>query len=273
MAENNASGFVDFNQYYAANKDAEDALLQRALEAAQGNDAAAQKLLVKSKQQAIDGGVGELSQAGSYGDYLKAKQKASDAWRALQNTGSDPLRSAVREKLGAQRGLSGMADAASADLATREQNLGGWVSESYAGAQAEKARRAALAEKKAADEAKAKAENDKARADYNAALQKRAAAYWAAQDKDRALNFNPFRTHGQNNLWTPDAGWRSQQGNEQRGMKGDPSSDSYYTNAWGTTSDAQQLDQQLRNAGLTAEADKFSSNAEYRGGKRTSGGW
>lgn len=271
MADN-ASGFVDFNQFYAANKDAEDAALQQALAQAQQYEGEAQRQLVRSRTQAMDQGLSGISQAGSYTDYLAAKQKAQAAYQAAQNGGMDPRMAAVRQRLATEGDVAGRASSSASDLATREKNLGSWVEESYAGAQTEKAKREEYARKQQEAAAARAQENAKAQADYRAALQKRAQAYWQAEDKDRALNFSPFRTHGKSSLNNSTAGWKRRQWAEQEGYANDPNTDSYYANAWGTSSDAERLDQQLRAAGMNSEADAFSSNAEYEWGKRKSGG-
>lgn len=285
----NASGFTDYSTLLGLNAEDESKLLEQALQQARDADNAARGALRKSEREAgghyntdpnagpigqIVGDSGDITTTGSYTDYLDAKTKAAAAWAKLRNSTRDPFRQGVTTQ-GIQDEMGG-ADAA---IQAREDAAAGRVkttSDSYGRMRGEQAERERLA-KEAAD--KRAGDDAASKAAYIQSLKDKAAKYWAAQDKDRAINANPFRTHGQNTLYAEGVGpkyagqvWNPQT-NSMDTTPVDPSSDGYYTSGWGTTSDADLLTQQLNAAVATGEADKFNAPATYEGGKRTKGGW
>lgn len=133
MADN-ASGFVDFNEFSALTQDEERRLMEEAMGRAEEADTMARRNLTRASQQAVDTGAESLTQVGSYTDYLTAKRNARDAWARVGQSTGDPRLDAVREGMARSASMRG-SDSAD-ELAGREERLGARVGEAYSSRQA-----------------------------------------------------------------------------------------------------------------------------------------
>ena len=265
----NESGFVDFNAFRDLNSEAEQQRLNEAMAAAEAADTTARQKLVHSSidtQEHGDQTQGDITKAASYSDYLAAKEGAARQWAAIQsNLGSDPRMAGLHQVLNQTNHVDQAARDAGAETDRRQVNFSNDRATGYAQGKVQMDAYRAWVQKQK-DDAAARGEADKkSKSDFEHSLRDKAARYWAAQDKDRKLDWNPFRTHGSNNLYTDDVGPGT--------SPHDTTSDQYYLGGWGTQSDAQFLTQQMNANGLNKEADKFNAPATYEGGKRTKGGW
>jgi hypothetical protein len=102
----NASGFVDFNQFNELNADEEARMFEQAMAEAEAATEREKLALRKSieeargkfnmKEGAYEGSVGDISQVASYSDYLQSKRDAAAAWAKLNERSKDPLLASVQ---------------------------------------------------------------------------------------------------------------------------------------------------------------------------------
>ncbi len=216
----NSSGFVDFNQYADLNQSDEQRLMEEAMQRAEAADQKSKLALGHASQEAqgryvtqadIDADtragkaprgrvgaiVGEsqgLSQTASYGDYLKAKQDASNAWAQVNAKGADPRTNALRGQLSAQGGMGARAAAAEAERARREGMVSGNITSHAAGLAGQRGREsadtAAAAEAAKAQQAKESGWNAAYLNSLRNGAQGRAAA--GGTQRDYVGGFNPY---------------------------------------------------------------------------------
>lgn len=158
---------MDFNAWNDLAAASEDEVLQRQRSDFETQSQAATQALLRAQRDAEKTRQGEmrgagvatttLSNVGSYGDYLKAKQNAQNAAMRLAGGNSGELGD-VRRRTNADGGYNANAIEATARLGAREQYVGGQDTQNLmAGNQAAEARRG---RDKAAADAKAKQEAD-----------------------------------------------------------------------------------------------------------------
>jgi len=165
----NASGFVDFNQFNELNADEEARMFEQAMaeaEAATEREKTALRLTKQDASGSLRGPNGrptamtdDISKTASYSDYLQAKRDAAAAWAKLSARSRDPLLASVQ---GAAMTPEQRAAAAGADAAAqaREDGAAGEVKSGYEANLQAGAKRAAW-EKAQADAAAKRADDDK----------------------------------------------------------------------------------------------------------------
>lgn len=205
----NASGFVDFNQQMDLTGDEEQRLLEEAMARAEQATGKAQASLQSVSRDANNQNVADLTQVGSYSDYLAAKRNAADAWAAVTGPDANPrsVRSAVASgRLGAQ----GRMDAAGRELGSREDEFGRRATEDFA----EKNRNRTALEAYRSKESDAAAERqrrgDAAQEQYRQSIYSK----WANWDRARRGGTNPggqvqdFQRYAQQLSQEVDKGWK-----------------------------------------------------------------
>lgn len=206
----NSSGFVDFNQYRDTNQDDEQAMLERAMEAAHRADERAQGGLRAASRETFGKYdshgqvVGEkaLSETASYSDYLKAKQDAGAAWAAVNARSVDPRRAALQSTMGDAR--SGV------DLGAQEAAAGAAADAHIVGLKGDRERAAADAEMKKNALAQREQQGEAAKARYLEALTKGAESRARAggAQTDFVGGYNPYAS----STWAQQQGaWEAQQ--------------------------------------------------------------
>ena len=205
----NASGYVDFSQQMELSGDEEQRLLEEAMQRAEQADTAAQTSLRGVATDANNQNVADLTQAGSYSDYLAAKRNAANAWAAV--TGPDANPRSVRSSVASGRlGAQGRSDAATRELASREGEFGRRAGEDFA----EKNRnRVALETRRGRD---AEAARDRQQRIDAAEENFRQTAYskWSNWDRARRGGTNPggqvedFQRYAQQLSNEVDKGWK-----------------------------------------------------------------
>lgn len=201
----NASGFVDFNQFLNLNGDEEKRLFDEAMARAEQATQAEKGALRHSELEAgsSDAAAGDVSKTASYSDYLTAKRNAASAWAALRARSRDPRAAAVQGAVMTpeQRAAAGSADA---DAQAREDAIAGRVKDQWAGAQTNRAARAAY-EKQQAD---AKAAREKADAEAANAHYGNVYAKWLAnRSGNQTMNPQDGQRWAQMLSGGVDSGW------------------------------------------------------------------
>ena len=214
--------FIDYNTYAALNQDEEQRLLEEAMLEAERSDAEAQKALASSRQQAagrynergeIQGMEADITQTGSYTDYLKARDNAAMLRQRAASLGGDPRRAALRQNMlagGAGDRLGAMGEAADA----REAAAKTGVADQYAAIR--KNQQDEMQRRQTANDAAAERQREQQafREQYNANIAN-ALRDWSARGP--ATGFGRQQANELSYLWQ--AGGRTGDANVQGAMK------------------------------------------------------
>ena len=272
---------MDFNSFRDLASQSEAEALRRQEQNVQDQTGAADAYLLRASQERTPGQTdAQLSQTGSYGDYLKAKQGAENARAAMALNGGG-IYGDVRNSIDKSQGYSQGADDALTRLQGREDMQGYRYAQGTQDRQRADEVRSAWEAKQAADQSQRQFNDTQNRQHFNADLDRRMRSQWSTQDTRHLASggagmFNPFKDGsqgfgGQFNPYGFNRGPNDFSGNtgpnpDEQAMMG---KDAY----WGLE-DNQRLAQMARAQGMNSEADKYQSTATYdAAGKRTSGGY
>lgn len=197
-APENASSYVDFNQYYDQNQDDEQRLMQAAMDRARGSDDKAQSALRRSQQEAtahygpngqLVGEQADITQTASYGDYLAAKKAAEEGYAGLSAPSKNPFSEAVRGAVRTRDGIAAQQQAALQGIQGRDMLATQRVATNAAGVVQDRTKQQAGRDAVEAEK-QARLQSDAiGKSKFSQGIKDRLAKLWDTRDKRAQLTY------------------------------------------------------------------------------------